>query len=121
MSVDLSTKRLTIEPSLNDKRIGATAAVINGRIYVIGGRDGSNYLNTVESWKPIDNKWRYETPINYKRSSDSAVSVNNTIFVTGGLSINNSNNTIVINNMEKLKLNVYEDKQTMVDYRNAYG
>ncbi|QEQ49743.1 Kelch-like protein [Orthopoxvirus akhmetapox] len=109
LSVDLSTKRLTIEPSLNDKRIGAAAAVINGRIYVIGGRDGSNYLNTVESWKPIDNKWRYETPINYKRSSASAVSVNNTIFVTGGLSINNSNNTIVINNMEKL--NVYEDKQ----------
>ncbi|ARR30599.1 CPXV204 protein [Cowpox virus] len=109
LSVDLSTKRLTIEPSLNDKRIGAAATVVNGRIYVIGGRDGSNYLNTVESWKPMDNKWRYETPINYKRSSASAVSVNNTIFVTGGLFINDSNSMIVINNMEKL--DIYKDKQ----------
>ncbi|AKJ93816.1 kelch-like protein [Raccoonpox virus] len=109
LSVDVSTKRLTIEPSLNDKRIGAAATVVNGRIYVIGGRDGSNYLNTVESWKPTDCTWRYEIPINYKRSNASAVSVNNTIFVTGGLYINDYNNTIVINNMEKL--DICEDKQ----------
>ncbi|QED21132.1 kelch-like protein [Borealpox virus] len=109
LSIDISTKRLTIEPSLNDKRMGSTATVINGRIYVIGGQDGSNYLNTVESWKPMDNTWRYDTPINYKRSNASAISVNNTIFVTGGSLIDDSNNMIVINNMEKL--DVYEDKQ----------
>ncbi|AOP31666.1 kelch-like protein [Skunkpox virus] len=102
LSIDIVTKKLTIEPPLNDKKISAATAVINGRIYVIGGRDGQNYLNTVESWRPGERKWRYEIPINYKRSDCAAVSVNNTIFVTGGMFVNDNNDVVVINNMEKI-------------------
>ncbi|AOP31877.1 kelch-like protein [Volepox virus] len=100
-SIDIVTKKLTIEPPLNDKKIGAAITVVNGRIYVIGGCDGQNYLNTVESWRPGERKWRYEVPMNYKRSECAAISVNDTIFVTGGMFVNDSNDIVVINNMEK--------------------
>ena len=61
------------------------AAVHNGRIYVVGGRDKSNnYLNTVE-W--LDGgSWRLSEPMNKKRNGVSLVECGGVLFAIGGWS-----------------------------------
>ena len=44
-------------------RGAATSAVVNGMIYVIGGHDKMNPLNTVEAYDPIADSWTTRTPM----------------------------------------------------------
>ena len=37
-------------------RGGVGVAALGGRIYAVGGHDGSNYLNSVEAYDPITNR-----------------------------------------------------------------
>ena len=58
-------------PPLAQKRGYATALVVGGRVYAIGGRDGgvSNALGSVESWKPGEGNWSAADTLNTKRTS----------------------------------------------------
>ena len=42
-------------------------AVLNGRLYAVGGRDGSACLNSVECYDPHTNKWRVTCPMLKRR------------------------------------------------------
>ena len=42
---------------MGTKRYGAACAVLDGRLYVAGGHDGTNALSSVERYSPSSNTW----------------------------------------------------------------
>ncbi|KRX89002.1 Influenza virus NS1A-binding -like protein [Trichinella pseudospiralis] len=74
-------KRLANLPSArsNAGRAEAGCAVYNGKIYVIGGCDGWEKLNTVEVYDPTSNKWTMIAPMTTPRRACGAA-----LFVVGG-------------------------------------
>ena len=65
-------------------RAGLGVAVVNGKIYAIGGTDGSSSLNTNEQYNPSTNQWTSETPMPTARSDFAIAVFNNQIYVIGG-------------------------------------
>jgi N-acetylneuraminic acid mutarotase len=59
-------------------------AVVNGKIYVIGGTNDGMPLNTVEVYDPKTNQWLTETPMPTARSSFATAVYHNQIYVIGG-------------------------------------
>ena len=52
---------------MNCRRSGVGVSVINGRLYAVGGFDGSSYLKSVESFDLSLNQWRVVGSMNYRR------------------------------------------------------
>lgn len=48
-------------------RSTAGVAVLGGRLYVIGGRDGSVCHRSIECYDPHTNKWTMRAPMNKRR------------------------------------------------------
>lgn len=48
-------------------RSTAGVAVLGGRLYVVGGRDGSVCHRSVECYDPHTNKWTLRAPMNKRR------------------------------------------------------
>jgi N-acetylneuraminic acid mutarotase len=65
-------------------REGCAAAVLNGKLYVLGGHAGTNILSTVESYDPVTDEWADEPPMPTPRGTPGAAVVNGTIYVVGG-------------------------------------
>ncbi|MDD3292612.1 MAG: FISUMP domain-containing protein [Candidatus Pacebacteria bacterium] len=65
-------------------RESATTAVVNNKIYVIGGRNSDGVLNTNEEYDPATNTWTTKASMPTKRYVTGAVTVNNKIYVIGG-------------------------------------
>jgi N-acetylneuraminic acid mutarotase len=63
------------------------AAVVNGRIYAIGGYS-TNYLSTNEEYDPATNTWTTKQPMPTPRSNFGIAVYQNKIFVIGGASGN---------------------------------
>lgn len=64
-----------------------STAVLDGKIYVIGGAKlagGFSYLNSVEIYDPSTDKWTAGTPMPEARWSHSSTVVNGKIYVIGG-------------------------------------
>lgn len=60
-------------------------AVVNGRIYVVGGyTTGSTAVATNEEYDPATNTWATKTPMPTARVALVAVAVNNKIYAIGG-------------------------------------
>lgn len=57
--------------------------VYNGKVYAIGGNDGTRDLNTVEVYDPQTNLWAYVAPMIHRRMFCSAVVVSGKIIVIG--------------------------------------
>ena len=69
---------------LPSARYGFGTAVVNGKIYVIGGTDGINYLNEVLEYDPALDSWTRKADMPTARS-DLAVTVwDNKIYAIGG-------------------------------------
>lgn len=47
-------------------------AVLNGRLYAVGGRDGSACLNSVECYDPNTNKWTVNCPMLKRRGGKTS-------------------------------------------------
>ena len=52
------TDAWTSKARMSTMRVGAGVAVVNGKMYVIGGFNGSQYLASVEEYDPLANSWR---------------------------------------------------------------
>lgn len=70
--------------SLNDPRLNAAAIAFGGKIYVIGGRDGSELLESVEVYDPATNEWESAHDLHVEKEGLAAVLHAGTIFLLGG-------------------------------------
>lgn len=58
-------------------RSTAGVAVMSGRLYVVGGRDGSVCHRSVECYDPHINKWTLRAPMNKRRGGVGVSSCDN--------------------------------------------
>ena len=63
-------------------RVGV--AVLDNKLYALGGFDGHKRLSTVECYDPQFQLWKAVTPMNTRRSALGAVVVSGRIYVVGG-------------------------------------
>ena len=68
------------------KRLYFGATVLNGKIYVAGGKndDGKSAMNSVECYDPKTNKWQYLQSMNQPREEFGLVAVMGKLFAIGG-------------------------------------
>jgi N-acetylneuraminic acid mutarotase len=62
-------------------------AVVNGRIYIIGGQTDSgntSFTNTVLEFDPATTNWSFKAPMPTARSSGAAAVVGDLVYVAGG-------------------------------------
>jgi len=60
-------------------------AVVNGKIYAIGGRNDGGYLSTNEEYDPATNTWTTKTPMPTPRSDFGIAVFQNRIYCMGGI------------------------------------
>jgi len=65
-------------------RKGLGVAVIDGKIYAIGGGTWSNYFGTNEMYDPATNTWTAKTPMPTPRSHFGIAVIDNKIYCIGG-------------------------------------
>jgi N-acetylneuraminic acid mutarotase len=87
---DPATNKWTERAAMPTKRFSLSTAVVNGKIYAIGGRTFNLYFSSVEVYDPKADKWtkKFDMPgathMPGKRSDLSASVVNGKIYVIGG-------------------------------------
>ena len=73
---------------LPTKRSGIAAAVVDDKIYIIGGTlenfEGPDGISTIEEYDPQTNTWRQVADMPTPRYYPKAAVVNDTIYVFGG-------------------------------------
>lgn len=77
----------TLKSYLPTPRVGASAEIINGEIYIMGGNGGPPdfpSLTVTEMYDPITNKWEQKAPMLTPRGFFASGMVNDTIYVMGG-------------------------------------
>lgn len=52
---------------MNGRRLQFGVAVIDNKLYVVGGRDGLKTSNMVESYNPVNNAWSTMPPMSTHR------------------------------------------------------
>mmetsp|Transcript_33704 Transcript_33704/g.104678 ORF Transcript_33704/g.104678 Transcript_33704/m.104678 type:complete len:85 (-) Transcript_33704:25-279(-) len=62
-------------PAMRERRVGATAAAVGGRIYVFGGDSGSQLLASVEKLDLDVGTWEAVAPMVVPRASAAAVTI----------------------------------------------
>jgi N-acetylneuraminic acid mutarotase len=70
--------------SLNEPRWQPVAEVIDGKIFVAGGRNSTGYLNTAEVYDPVTGHWTYVDPMPTARNYASSGVIGGKLFVVGG-------------------------------------
>ncbi len=79
--------------SMNEPRGGLGVAVVNGKIYAIGGSNQSGlypaniqggFVGTNEEYNPITETWTYKSPMPTPRSDYAIAVYNNKIYCIGG-------------------------------------
>lgn len=73
-------------PTMPTARWDLTAAVINRRLYAIGGRDGNTYYSKVEVYDPGTNEWNKASlrGMSIERAYLASQVLNNKIYAIGG-------------------------------------
>ena len=96
---DPTTQTWTSAPNMNSKRgYRPGVGVLDGRIYVVGGYDGSSPLSSVEMFDPQSNKWTIVgRGMNTKRELLAAGVLSGSLYAVGG-----SNGSQYLNTVEKL-------------------
>jgi N-acetylneuraminic acid mutarotase len=73
----------TLEP-MPTARSGHGVAVVDGKIYAIGGKNEEGVLNITEKYDPVTNEWTYKTSMPTARSDFGIAVYQNRIYVIGG-------------------------------------
>ncbi|HET7842359.1 MAG TPA: kelch repeat-containing protein [Terriglobia bacterium] len=78
----------TTRAPLPTARLGASAATVNGKIYVVGGAGTSgtcgSRVGTLEVYDPATGSWSTRAPMPTPRDSTAAVAVGERLYVIGG-------------------------------------
>jgi kelch-like protein 1/4/5 len=82
--LDLTTKTWSFIAPMQTMRSTCAVAILEEKLYVIGGRESSICHRTVECYDPHLNRWTMKAPMNKRRGGVSAVAHNGSIFVFGG-------------------------------------
>jgi N-acetylneuraminic acid mutarotase len=76
-------------------RGGATAQVLDGRIFVVGGMDDTGFsLDTVEVYDPVTDSWSSAPPLLVRRDNPASAVVGGALYLFGGRT-RNSNGSVV--------------------------
>jgi N-acetylneuraminic acid mutarotase len=70
--------------SMTVPRNGMATAVVDNKIYVIGGRDSGSNTNATEVYDPFTDSWESKAPVPTARYLSAASSVGHKIYVIGG-------------------------------------
>lgn len=70
-------------PKLQQKRFNMSTAVLDGKIYVVGGYNTA-VLASVECYDPKTNQWRYVARLNVARYSHQCCTINGSIYAVAG-------------------------------------
>jgi len=102
--------------SMHRSRVGV--AVMQNRLYAIGGYNGQERLNTVEVFDAESKKWSKVASMNCKRSAVGAVALGDHLYVCGGFDGISSLDTVERYNPEE---NSWTMMPTMTKHRSAAG
>jgi len=75
----------TMKTAMPTARSGLGVAVVNGKIYAIGGLNDDGYLATCEEYDPATNSWVAKKHMPTSRSNFAVIVVENKIYAIGGL------------------------------------
>ena len=70
---------------INQARYHAFGAAMNGKVYIAGGSQGQEALNTCEVYNPLTNDWQLMPSLNTLRKSGSMVCHDGQLYVLGGV------------------------------------
>ena len=65
-------------------RVVLAVAVLDGKLYAVGGESNDNYLSSVERYDPALNAWDAVAPMGTARSDHGVVVLDGTLYVVGG-------------------------------------
>uniref|UniRef100_A0A8C2I3W9 Influenza virus NS1A binding protein a n=1 Tax=Cyprinus carpio TaxID=7962 RepID=A0A8C2I3W9_CYPCA len=91
---DPVSKAWTSCAPLNIKRHQAAVCELDGKLFVVGGFDGSHALRCVEMYDPARNEWRMLGSMNSPRSNAGAAVLGDIIYAVGGFDGNDFLNSV---------------------------
>jgi N-acetylneuraminic acid mutarotase len=77
-------------------RDNCAGAVINTKLYVVGGWDGTNFHATMESYDPATDKWASEPPMPTARTGCGAAVIDGVLYVVGGVTNGSGHPTVAV-------------------------
>jgi N-acetylneuraminic acid mutarotase len=108
-AIDENSSWTTLTP-MPTARGGLGVAVVNGKIYAIGGLSGNSPVNSNEQFDPISNQWTVEMPMPTARSGFAISVYDNKIYVIGGTV---GNGYVANNEVYDPSTNTWETKASM--------
>src|SRR4051812_18806329 len=83
---DVDAHSWTNAASLAEPRGGHAAAILDGKIHVIGGGNSRSTLANHSEYDPSTNRWTERAPLSRSKGSPSAVAYNGKLYSIGGRS-----------------------------------
>mmetsp|Transcript_20486 Transcript_20486/g.29703 ORF Transcript_20486/g.29703 Transcript_20486/m.29703 type:complete len:342 (+) Transcript_20486:165-1190(+) len=71
-------------PSMNNRRMGCAAGVVDGKIFVAGGFDGFHCSSSAEEYDPATQRWADMPPMHFQRFGCAAAVLDGKFYVFGG-------------------------------------
>nr|KAF6492322.1 kelch like family member 4 [Molossus molossus] len=81
---DLRTNNWLHIGTMNGRRLQFGVAVIDNKLYVVGGRDGLKTLNTVECFNPVGKIWTVMPPMSTHRHGLGVATLEGPMYAVGG-------------------------------------
>ncbi|XP_046512107.1 kelch-like protein 8 isoform X4 [Equus quagga] len=81
-------------PEMNSRRRHVGVISVEGKVYAVGGHDGSEHLGSMEMFDPLTNKWMMKASMNTKRRGIALASLGGPIYAIGGLDDNTCFNDV---------------------------
>jgi kelch-like protein 1/4/5 len=78
------TKTWSYIAPMQTMRSTAGVAILNDKLYVVGGRETLICHRTTEMYNPHTNRWTLRAPMNKRRGEVSVASYNGSLYVFGG-------------------------------------